>query len=70
MYIFLDALLFLLHSLLIIFVLTGWAIKKTRKTHLTLLGLTLFSRLGLGYWYRFGYCPLTDWHWQLKRRQG
>ncbi len=70
MYLFLDVLLALLHLLLIVFVLTGWAMKQTRRAHLTLLGLTAFSWLGLGYWYGFGYCPLTDWHWQVKRKLG
>ena len=70
MYIFLDVLLSLLHSLLIVFVLAGWAMKQTRRAHLTLIGLTVFSWIGLGYWYGFGYCPLTDWHWQVKRKLG
>ena len=70
MYLFLDALLSLLHLLVIVFVLTGWAMKRTRKAHLILLGLTLFSWLGLGYRYGLGYCPLTDWHWQVKRKLG
>ncbi len=70
MYLFLDALLSLLHFLLIAFVLTGWALKRTRRAHLTLMGLTAFSWLGLGYWYGLGYCPLTDWHWQVKRKLG
>ncbi len=70
MYILLDTLLSLLHWLLIVFVLTGWAMKRTRKAHLTLLGLTVFSWLGLGYWLGFGYCLLTDWHWQVKRNLG
>ena len=70
MYILLDVVLSLLHWLLIVFVLAGWAMKQTRRAHLTLLGLTAFSWVGLGYWYGFGYCPLTDWHWQLKRKLG
>ena len=70
MYLFLDVFFFLLHSLLIAFVMTGWAMKRTRKAHLGLLGLTMLSWLGLGTWYGFGYCPFTDWHWQVKRKLG
>ena len=70
MYLFLDVFFFLLHSLLMVFVLTGWAMKRTRKAHLVLLGLTMLSWLGLGPWYGFGYCPFTDWHWQVKRKLG
>ncbi len=70
MYLFLDVFFLLLHWLLIVFVLTGWAMKRTRKAHLGLLGLTMLSWLGLGTYYGFGYCPFTDWHWQVKRKLG
>ena len=23
-----------------------------------------------GIWYGFGYCPCTDWHWQVKKKLG
>ena len=35
-----------------------------------MLALTLFSWLILGFWYGFGYCFLTDWEWDVKRRLG
>lgn len=28
--------------------------------------LTAFSWLILGIWYGIGYCPCTDWHWQIR----
>jgi signal transduction histidine kinase len=33
----------------------------------TLTGLSWF---GLGFWYGWGYCPCTDWHWQVRARLG
>ena len=35
-----------------------------------MVGLTVFSWIGLGFFYGFGYCFLTDWHWDVKRRLG
>jgi len=34
------------------------------------VGVTLFSWLGLGFWYGLGYCFLTDWEWDVKRTLG
>lgn len=48
----------------------GWAFPFFRKWHLLLVALTLFSWLVLGFWYGFGYCFLTDWHWQIKYKLG
>jgi hypothetical protein len=38
--------------------------------HLITIGLTWASWILLGLWYGFGYCPFTDWHWQVLRRLG
>ena len=43
---------------------------KTRKLHLISLGLTTFSWLVPGIWYGFGYCFLTDRHWEIKEKFG
>ncbi len=67
---FLDVLLFSLHILIIGFNLFGWIIPKFRKAHLWLVGATLFSWLVLGIWKGWGYCILTDWHWDIKRELG
>ena len=66
----LDGLLFVTHLVVITFNLTGWIWQNTRKLHLVVLSLTLFSWLVLGFWYGFGYCFLTDWEWEIKRRLG
>jgi hypothetical protein len=34
------------------------------------MSITLFSWLALGLKYSIGYCFLTDWHWEVKRKLG
>lgn len=66
----LDIGLLAFHSLLVGFNLIGWAWRKTRRIHLVTISATLLSWFGLGIAYGWGYCPLTDWHWQVKRALG
>ena len=70
MYAFLDVFFLVFHTALIGFNLTGWIWKKTRRLHLGVISLTIFSWVGLGFFYGFGYCPCTDWHWQVKHALG
>ncbi len=70
MYVFLNVFFFIFHSSLILFILFGWVWPKTRKINLAVVGLTVFSWFFLGIWYGFGYCPSTDWHWQVRMRLG
>lgn len=65
-----DWLFWLLHIAWIGFLLAGWAWRATRPYHLAACAVTAFSWFGLGLRYGFGYCPITDWHWQIKRRLG
>ncbi len=67
---FLDFLLTLLHLLIIGFNLFGWIWHSTRKPHFYLVIATIFSWVVLGFWYGFGYCPVTDWQWQVKAKLG
>ena len=67
---FLDIFFTVFHSLLILFILTGWIWKKTRRLNLICIGLTAASWGILGIFYGFGYCPLTDWHFNVLRRIG
>ncbi|SMO58930.1 Protein of Unknown function [Solitalea koreensis] len=60
----------ILHPCIIIFNLFGWIWKKTRKANLVLLLLTASSWFVLGIFKGIGYCPLTDWHWQVLRKLG
>ena len=60
----------LIHILVILFSLIGWVFPKSRRLHRYHLAIILISWLGLGYFYGFGYCFLTDWHWQIKAEMG
>lgn len=56
--------------MIIIFNLSGWILKATRKWNLISLLLTGASWGGLGLFYGFGYCPLTDWHFRILQKMG
>lgn len=58
------------HVALILFNLFGWISKRLRKWNLISLSLTAFSWFALGIFYGFGYCFLTDWHWQVRDKLG
>lgn len=65
MYHFLDIFFLVFHSALILFNLSGWIWKKTRMLNLVTLLLTGASWYFLGLFYGMGYCPLTDWHFDV-----
>jgi hypothetical protein len=67
---FLDIFFTITHILLTLFNLTGWIWKRTRKLHLITMALTLISWFVFGFWYGWGYCFLTDWHWDVKEKLG
>jgi hypothetical protein len=67
---FLNTAFFVFHTTLLVFNLTGWAWKRTRRLHALALAVTLFSWLVLGAWFGWGYCVCTDWHWQVRRAMG
>lgn len=66
----LDFIYTLVHLLIIGFNLFAWAFPATRKLHLYGVALTLACWLILGIWYGIGYCPVTDWQWQVKAQLG
>lgn len=70
MYAFLNKFFFIFHSALMVFILFGWIWRKTRIANLIVVLLTAFSWTFLGIWYGFGYCPSTDWHWQVRMKLG
>lgn len=67
---FLDIFYSILHFVLIGFNLLGWIWSGTRKIHFVSLLVTLVFWYVAGYWYGWGYCPLTDWQWQVKYELG
>ncbi|MBN1819095.1 MAG: DUF2784 family protein [Prolixibacteraceae bacterium] len=70
MYKFLDIFFVVFHLLVIFFNLFGWIFKPFWKWNLGLLVLTGLSWSVLGIFYGFGYCPLTDWHWDVLGKLG
>ena len=70
MYAFWDKFFFAFHSMLIVFSLFGWMWRKTRRANLVALSLIACSWFVLGLWYGIGYCPCTDWHWQVRMKLG
>lgn len=67
---FWDCFLFWAHLTVIIFNLLGWIVPQWRKAHLIVAGITLISWFVMGIWYGFGYCFVTDWHWEVKQELG
>jgi len=70
MYKALDIFFFIFHSIFILFILIGWAWRKTRRAHFAAVFLTAISWCVLGIWFGFGYCPCTDWHWRVRMTLG
>ena len=66
----LNILFFVFHTLWMAFNCVGWIWRRTRPWHLATLVLTGLSWFVLGIWYGWGYCPCTDWHWQVRERLG
>lgn len=65
-----DFLFTILHMVIIGFNLLGWIFKLTRKFHFWFAMLTLASWTVLGLWFGLGYCPITDWQWNIKTQLG
>ncbi|MAN58634.1 MAG: hypothetical protein CMC08_02230 [Flavobacteriaceae bacterium] len=61
----LDVFFLLFHTAIILFNMFGWMWRRTRRYNWYLLMATAVSWGVLGIWYGFGYCPCTDWHWQV-----
>lgn len=70
LYVIANILFLIFHTCIILFNLFGWIWKRTRKYNLVLLILTGLSWSVLGIWYGFGYCPFTEWHWDVLRKLG
>jgi hypothetical protein len=67
----LDVFFVIFHTSLTIFNLIGWIWKKTRLANLVTLALTGSSWLFLGMIVGMpGYCPLTDWHFNILYKLG
>lgn len=65
-----DYFFMIFHSFLIVFNLFAWLYKPLLKGHFAVLTLTFASWGILGIWYGFGYCPFTDWHFDILKELG
>ena len=66
----LDIFFTVLHFIIILFNLFGWIPLPTRKAHFISIVLTAASWFLLGLWFGIGYCPITEWQWQVKEKLG
>jgi hypothetical protein len=66
----LNVAFFVFHTSWIAFTCLGWIWARTRPRQLATVSLTALSWFGLGLWFGWGYCPCTDWHWQVRARLG
>ena len=66
----LDYFFLIFHTALTLFNIFGWIWKKTRLANFITLALTALSWFGLGLIYGIGFCPLTEWHWQVLEKLG
>jgi len=67
---FLNIFFFIFHTALTLFNLLGWIWRSTRFLNLISILLTFSSWFILGIWYGWGYCPCTDWHWEVRQELG
>lgn len=65
-----NSFFYVFHTVLIVFNLLGWLYPRTRKLNLITLLATFGSWGLLGFWKGWGYCFLTDWHYQVLRALG
>jgi len=65
-----DWLLTFVHVFFIAFLLSGWAFRRLRTVHAAALAITLVSWFFLGAFFGWGYCFLTDWHWEIRAERG
>lgn len=67
---FLDWFFLVFHTGLSVFNTVGWMFRRTRKIQLLTISLTASSWFILGIWYGWGFCPCTEWHWQVREALG
>jgi len=67
----LDIFFDVLHLAVILLNLFGWIWPATRVAQRWLLGATAFCWLVIGPMiHSLGFCPLTEWHWEVKAARG
>lgn len=68
--VFVDYLLHMVHLSVMFVCAVGWMFEPTRILHLAVIILVAVSWFGLGKFFGYGYCVLTDTQWRVKRKLG
>ncbi len=67
---FMDYMLHLVHLSIMLICIVGWMFEPIRTLHLLVIVLVAISWFGLGKFFGYGYCILTDTQWRVKRKLG
>ena len=67
---FMDILMHMSHIFLMLFILFAWFVSRWRVAHILVSLLTGLSWMLFVQSKGFGYCVLTDLHWQILRKLG
>lgn len=67
-----DHALNILHLVIVAVLVFGWIHPKTRTLHRWAVSITAFCWVAVAWVMdkKLGYCPVTDWQWQIKRLRG
>ena len=67
-----DWFLNILHFAIVAMLCFGWMSKRTRKFHRILISVVTLCWLAIGplFGKAVGWCPVTDWAWQVRRARG
>jgi len=68
--ILMNYMLHMVHLSIIFICVVGWMFEPTRIVHLIVIILVALSWFGLGKFFGYGYCALTDVQWRIKRKLG
>ena len=68
--VFMNYTLHAVHLSLMSICIVGWMFEPIRVLHLVAVTLVAVSWFGLGKFFGYGYCILTDTQWRVKRRLG
>lgn len=66
-----DHALNIFHLVIVLFLAFGWISRRCRPLHRIAVATTAFLWIVVGAIVcKLGYCPMTDWHWQVKKLRG
>ena len=65
-----DYTLHVIHLSVMSICVVGWMFEPIRTLHLLVVVLVAVSWFGLGKFFGYGYCVLTDTQWRVKRKLG